>query len=320
MAPAACCRGVLARLLARREGQMQALRGRRLGVLGGACADPRAGVGRGPTGAPAAPPANGAPSRLKYSSGASAARQFTTLRPRAAAVSGVDSSQPAATKALPETAGPPQPNRPLRRGPVSWASLGLLVATSVGLIAYFDYEKKKKIEVVKQGPSAGKAAIGGPFALVDQDGRPVTDKDLAGTWNLLYFGFTYCPDICPDELQKLAKAVDIIEKKANIQVRPVFISVDPERDTVEQVQQYVKEFHPRLMGLTGTPEAVRQAAREYRVYYMKTEEEGDDYLVDHSIIMYLMDPSMSFVKFFGKNYTADALAAGVMEEIGNWKP
>eukprot|EP00897_Mesotaenium_endlicherianum_P002948 jgi/Mesen1/2681/ME000167S01832 len=207
----------------------------------------------------------------------------------------------------------------LAKQPVSWGSLALLVLTGGGLLTYFNVEKQRRIQEVRKDKSVGKAAIGGPFSLVDQDGKTVTPEDFKGSWNLFYFGFTYCPDICPAELEKLAKAVDLIEKKGGIKVRPVFISVDPERDTVEQVKQYVREFHPKMVGLTGTVEAVRDAARAYRVYYMKTEEEGSDYLVDHSIIIYLMDPNMDFVKFFGKNNTAEALTEGVIEEIRNWK-
>ncbi|BBN01932.1 protein SCO1 [Marchantia polymorpha subsp. ruderalis] len=225
-------------------------------------------------------------------------------------------------KLLTDTAGPPPGGRAVRGGPVSWASLGLLVVTGVGLITYYDREKKRRIEDLKQappeakaGPSVGKAAIGGPFKLLNHEGKVVTDRDFVGNWTLIYFGFTFCPDICPDELTKLAEAVDQIEKKIGVQVVPVFISIDPERDTVEQVREYLKEFHPRLVGLTGSVNDIRQVAREYRVYYMKTEEEGTDYLVDHSIIMYLMDPNMDFVKFFGKNYNADGLTDGVVEEI-----
>eukprot|EP00262_Sarcandra_glabra_P007857 TRINITY_DN20910_c0_g1_i1.p1 TRINITY_DN20910_c0_g1~~TRINITY_DN20910_c0_g1_i1.p1 ORF type:complete len:340 (+),score=55.30 TRINITY_DN20910_c0_g1_i1:41-1021(+) len=216
--------------------------------------------------------------------------------------------------------------KPVRGGPVSWLSLLLLIFTGAGLIFYFDQEKKRHIEelktastAVKQGPSVGKAAIGGPFKLVNHDGRSVTDRDFLGKWTLIYFGFTHCPDICPDELQKLAAAVDKIKGKAGIEIVPVFISVDPERDTVEQVHEYVKEFHPTLIGLTGNVNDIKQVARAYRVYYMKTEEEGSDYLVDHSIVMYLMDPNMEFVKFFGKNYDADALAEGIIREIKQYK-
>ncbi|XP_071699629.1 protein SCO1 homolog 1, mitochondrial-like [Rutidosis leptorrhynchoides] len=214
----------------------------------------------------------------------------------------------------------------IRGGPISWLSLLLLVATGAGVIIYYDQEKKRHIEdintssnAVKQGPSAGKAAIGGPFKLVDHNGKSVTENDFKGKWTLIYFGFTHCPDICPDELQKLAAAIDKIKAKAGFEIVPVFISVDPERDTVEQVREYVKEFHPKLIGLTGDPEEIKKAARAYRVYYMKTEDEGEDYLVDHSIIMYLMDRNMEFVKFFGKNNDVDALTEGIINEIKQYK-
>ncbi|KAL6888476.1 hypothetical protein ACP4OV_009502 [Aristida adscensionis] len=249
----------------------------------------------------------------------------------------------------------------VRGGPVSWLSFLLLLVTGGGIIVYYDKEKKRHIEAVvlsqlakafledfskinrgslelpnelknrtsavKPGESVGKAAIGGPFKLLNHDGKPVTEKDFMGKWTLLYFGFTHCPDICPDELQKMAAAIDkimlymtvgiksVTEEKAKLEVVPVFITVDPERDTIEQVRDYVKEFHPDLIGLTGSADEIRQVARAYRVYYMKTEEEGSDYLVDHSIVMYLMNPNMEFVKFFGKNYDTDSLADGIIKEI-----
>ncbi|XAR68799.1 hypothetical protein NMG60_11000169 [Bertholletia excelsa] len=216
--------------------------------------------------------------------------------------------------------------KPVRGGPVSWMSFLLLVATGAGLIFYYDKEKRRHIEEinsasdqVKQGPSVGKAAIGGPFSLVDHNGRAVTEKDFFGKWTVVYFGFTNCPDICPVELQKLVEAVDKIKKKSGIEIVPVFISVDPERDTVEQVREYVQEFHPSLIGLTGTPDEIKKTARAFRVYYMKTEEEGSDYLVDHSIVMYLMDPRMEYVKFFGKNNDVDSLSDGIIKEIKQYK-
>ncbi|KAK9153977.1 hypothetical protein Sjap_001457 [Stephania japonica] len=213
-----------------------------------------------------------------------------------------------------------------RGAPVSWLSFLLVITTGAGLIYYYEKEKKRHIEeinnastAVKQGPSVGKAAIGGPFNLVNDEGKPVTEKDFLGKWTLIYFGFTHCPDICPDELIKLAAAIDKIKEKSGFEVVPVFISVDPERDTVEQVHDYVKEFHPRLIGLTGAAEEIKKVARAYRVYYMKTEEEGSDYLVDHSIIMYLMGPDMEFVKFYGKNNEVDALTEGVIKEIKQYR-
>lgn len=240
---------------------------------------------------------------------------------RPSTAEGAGDASGSASKALPAFAGGgPSAARPIRSGPVTWGSLLLLLITGAGLVYYFDTEKRRRLKDVTKDRSVGKAAIGGPFELVDQDGKKVTQADFVGGWNLIYFGFTYCPDICPQELEKMAKAIDAIEKKAKVTVRPIFISVDPERDTPEQVRQYVTEFHPRLVGLTGSPHAVQEVARSYRVYYMKTEEEGNDYLVDHSIIMYLMDPNMGFVKFFGKNNDVDQLSEGIMEEIRKWKP
>ncbi|XP_004492460.1 protein SCO1 homolog 1, mitochondrial [Cicer arietinum] len=214
----------------------------------------------------------------------------------------------------------------VRGSPVSWLSLVFLVLTGAGLVFYYDKQKKRHIEEiqsasvsVKQGPSAGKAAIGGPFELTNHHGKRVTEKDFMGKWTLLYFGFTHCPDICPEELVKLAAAVDKIKEKGGIETVPVFISVDPERDTVEQVAEYVKEFHPKLIGLTGSSDEIKNVARAYRVYYMKTTEEDSDYLVDHSIVIYLMAPDMGFVKFFGKNNDVDSLADGVIKEIKQYK-
>ncbi|CAI6006013.1 unnamed protein product [Closterium sp. NIES-65] len=390
------------------------------------------------------------------------------------------------------TSARPLSGRSEGEAPVTWASLALLLLTGGALLTYFESEKRKRLEVGRRPykafyppppcpipfPSAavrelkpvGKAAIGGPFTLVDGNGKAFTEADLKGRWALLYFGFTFCPDICPSQLINIAQAVDLVEKQVGVKVVPVFISVDPERDTADQVKEYVKdtteqvkevrtftprhvhpsarsplgtftplhvhpsarsplctftplhvhpsarsplctftplhvhpsarsplctftprhvhpsarsplctftplhvhpsarsplctftllhllettctslhllqcfsflyshhsscsclapiaplapllihptaEFHPRMIGLTGTPEQVKAAARAFRVYYMKTEEEGYDYLVDHSIISYLMSPEFEFVKFFGRNHTPEGLADGIAGEI-----
>ena len=114
---------------------------------------------------------------------------------------------------------------------------------------------------------------------------------LAGEFALLYFGFTFCPDICPEELEKIAEAMDLVEARTGVKVQPVFISVDPERDTPAKIKEYVAEFHPRMIGLTGGMEAVKQVSKKYRVYFSKTGESSTDYLVDHSIIHYFIDPA-----------------------------
>jgi protein SCO1 len=142
----------------------------------------------------------------------------------------------------------------------------------------------------------GGPTIGGPFKLVNGEGRPVTDRDFRGHYLLVYFGYTFCPDVCPTTLNQMAEALDTLGPKGD-QVQPLFITVDPKRDTPQVVGQYVAAFSPRLVGLTGTPEEIAKVAREYRVYYAihKNAEQPGDYTVDHSSILYLMSPSGAFI-------------------------
>ncbi len=157
----------------------------------------------------------------------------------------------------------------------------------------------ESIQAPTQVMSIGKAAVGGPFTLTDHTGRPVTDKDFRGKYMLVYFGFTFCPDVCPSGLQVMSAALDQLGPKAE-KITPIFISVDPERDTPEQLAQYVPSFHPRLVGLTGTPEQVQDVAKAYRVYYRKVKDEKStaEYTIDHTSIIYLMNPQGEFVAHF----------------------
>lgn len=142
--------------------------------------------------------------------------------------------------------------------------------------------------------SSGTALVGGPFKLVNQDGQPVDESILKGKWSAVFFGFTYCPDVCPTTLQALGAAQQELGGKAD-KLQVVFISVDPERDTPEQIKTYLSnEVFPKgTIGLTGTPEQVAAAAKAYRVYFKKNGE-GEDYLVDHSTAIYLMNPKGQF--------------------------
>eukprot|EP00741_Cyanophora_paradoxa_P014470 tig00020801_g13955.t1 len=191
----------------------------------------------------------------------------------------------------------------------------LMFGAVSGGLYYVFHDEKKQVDEHRTGVrSTGAPALGGRFQLLDHYGRTVTVPDsYLGDWLLIYFGFTNCPDICPDELEKLSQAVDIIDldEKLGPRVVPMFISIDPARDTVTQVATYVKEFHPRMVGLTGTVEQVREAAKAYRVYFSKGEVVGEDYLVDHSIIMYLVDPEGNFKEYFGKSYTAPQMASKI---------
>ncbi len=159
--------------------------------------------------------------------------------------------------------------------------------------------------------------IGGPFTLTDQDGKTVTDADYRGKYLLIYFGYTYCPDVCPTELGTMARAMDLLGRQAD-KVQPMFISVDPERDTVAHLKDYVGLFHPNLVGLTGTPEQVKAAAKAYRVYYAKAPQEGGkpgDYLMDHSSFLYLMGPDGRFLGVYPAGTTADRVAQDLGSRI-----
>jgi protein SCO1/2 len=157
--------------------------------------------------------------------------------------------------------------------------------------------------------SSGTALVGGPFSLVGTDGKPVTDRDFRGRYMLIFFGFTHCPDICPAELQVIAQALEQLGDKAK-NVVPIFITLDPERDTPEAMGSYVKSFGPNFVGLTGSPEAIAAAAKAYRVSYAKVEdkESAADYGVDHSALVYLMDPEGRYVTHFSYGLSADQMA------------
>lgn len=153
-----------------------------------------------------------------------------------------------------------------KKSPITFNSMLLGVGAFLAVVAVAQNKAQQKVEGMMQRSQevVGKAAVGGPFSLIDQDGKPFTNENLLGKFSILYFGFTHCPDICPDELEKLAEALDMIEKQLSYKVQPVFISVDPQRDTPKAVKAYVKEFHPRLIGLTGSEEAVKACSKAYR--------------------------------------------------------
>jgi protein SCO1/2 len=150
--------------------------------------------------------------------------------------------------------------------------------------------------------------IGGPFALTDQNGARRTEADFRGKLMLVYFGFTYCPDICPTDLQQMGLAVDRLGAEGEM-VQPIFITLDPERDSAEHLKDYMPLFHPRFIGLTGNLVAIKEAARAYRVYFQKVErEDKSDYTVDHSAFIYLMGPGGEYLGFFPPGTSAERLA------------
>lgn len=159
-------------------------------------------------------------------------------------------------------------------------------------------------------PSAtenSRALIGGPFNLTNHLNQPVSDKDFRGKHMLIYFGYTYCPDICPMDLQIMADALDILGPQISEQITPIFVSVDPERDTTDVMAVYVDYFHEDLIGLTGTTDQIEAAKSEYRVYAEKADD-TPDYIVDHTSYTYLMDEEGKFLRHFNHAEDPEAMA------------
>lgn len=157
---------------------------------------------------------------------------------------------------------------------------------------------------------ADEMTLGGPFELVDQDGMVRTDADFLGSYPLIYFGFTYCPDLCPSSLGKMAHALDALAVAAptkSARIVPIFITVDPARDTVEVMRDYVAAFHPRMVGLTGTLEQVDQVARNYGAFYAPVPQGGGDYQMDHSGFILLMGPKGEYITHFEPDVTVATL-------------
>jgi len=160
-------------------------------------------------------------------------------------------------------------------------------------------------------------SIGGPFTLEDGSGKPVTDRDFRGKYMLVYFGYTFCPDVCPTTLNAVADAMDKMGPAAD-RIRPVFITVDPKRDTPAVVKQYAAAFGPSITGLTGTPEEIAAAAKEYRVYYAehRTGSGPNDYSMDHSSVLYLMGPDGGFIAPVRADLSGDEIAANLKKLMG----
>ena len=203
------------------------------------------------------------------------------------------------------------------RSPVTWLSA---CGTLGALYGLYEYQKVRQMTMQR---TAGKPDLGGPFSLVDADGKRVTDADLRGKWALLYFGFTKCPDICPEELTKVSGVLKELDAKG-LPVQPVFITIDPARDTRARLKEYFAEamLHERFIALTGTDDEVRKACRAYRVYFSKptpAEIKRGDYLLDHSIISYLVDPEGEFADYYGKSLSAPEMLERMNTFITGWE-
>lgn len=165
---------------------------------------------------------------------------------------------------------------------------------------------------------SGKALIGGPFKLTDQTGKKRSDSEFRGRLMLVFFGYTHCPDVCPTDLQTMSDALDLLGA-AGKKVQPIFITVDPARDTVAQLKDYAGNFHPRLLALTGTPREIAAVAKEYRVYYARVRQsrgsDGLDYFMDHSSLTYLMGPDGSYITHFRHGISPKNMAKAIKKHL-----
>ena len=161
---------------------------------------------------------------------------------------------------------------------------------------------------------SGVADVGGPFTLTAHTGERISDQAFRGKFMLVAFGFTHCPDVCPAELQVMTAALDEMGP-AGERVQPLFITIDPERDTADHLAGYMAYFHPRFIGLTGTPDEIASVAKAYHVWYQKVDGDSPDYVMDHTAIMYLMDPDGAFVQHFSFGTSADTLSEALLAAV-----
>jgi len=195
----------------------------------------------------------------------------------------------------------------LQRYSLMAAGFLALVLGGLGAMVFFAPEDSQFAQCRETSVAGGSGAIGGPFTLTDHTGQQVTEADFADRPVLLYFGYTFCPDVCPYDNARNAEAVNLLEERG-YDVTPVFISVDHGRDTLEGLAEFVSFMHPKMIGLTGTEQQLRDAARAYRAYYAVQDTEDEFYLIDHSTFTYLNLPGHGFVELFRREVTPDQMA------------
>lgn len=191
----------------------------------------------------------------------------------------------------------------------AWVAVAAMVLLLMGTFLY-TYLTGGEEKYAQCRTTQASSAIGGPFTLVDENGKTVTDKEVINQPSLLYFGYTFCPDVCPLDNSRNAEAIEILDTRGRT-VQPVFISVDPDRDTPEILRDFTENLHPRYLGLTGSQEQVGAASKAYRTFYDKKEPEpGDEefYLIDHSTWSYLVFPGEGTVGLFKRDVTPEEMA------------
>ena len=207
----------------------------------------------------------------------------------------------------------------------SWRALTLLAVALIGGGAVFIYSRDKPAEDARRGDAArlmndlmsGKAQVGGPFTLEDQYGKRRSLADFRGKFVLLYFGYTFCPDICPTDLAAMAQAIRTLDAAGHV-LQPIFVTLDPERDTRELLRNYAAAFHPRFVALRGSEEEVRRVATAYKIYFEKVRPPGSSvYLIDHMAFVFLLDRDGRYVAFFPPGTTAERMAVMVCEVLAS---
>jgi protein SCO1/2 len=190
--------------------------------------------------------------------------------------------------------------------------LGTIIVLSVIIIITL-----KPDQTFKKSSTQISNLIGGEFSLLNQNAQPVTENFFLGNYALIFFGFTYCPDVCPTVLQTVSVSLDLLGKVAT-KIKPVFITIDPERDTPSVLKSYLENFHPFITGLTGTPDQVKKVAKAYGVYYARAKEgkeSKDNYFMDHSGGIYLMGPDGKFIKRFSHSVTPEEIVDKIKESL-----
>ncbi|MHA1536112.1 MAG: SCO family protein [Alphaproteobacteria bacterium] len=196
------------------------------------------------------------------------------------------------------------------------AAVILGAGAGFGLLALFPEDKGGPAAIVGPVTTRGVALIGGSFSLTDQHGKSRTEREFRGKYMLIFFGYTHCPDVCPTGLQDMSEALDALGPEAG-KVQPIFVTIDPKRDTPALLKDYAANFHSKLIALTGTPAAIARAAKAYRVYFARTgDKSGDDYLMNHSTFTYFMGPDGKYLTRFTHNTKPKSMAAGMRKFLG----
>ena len=202
----------------------------------------------------------------------------------------------------------------------------LLLFSSIGCSAYlyirwcYGLYKTSQEKVTNKPRVYGELSVGGPFELVDTKGTMVSSETLLGNWVLLYFGFTYCPDICPEQMELMGDVVDIAKKEHDIDVTPLMITIDLERDTPEVLEEYVNEYNPKIIGLLGTDQQIDDVCNAYRCYRSKGQSYDDpnDYILDHTVTQYLLNPDGKCVGYFMSNRGLEDRVKILLDHVENY--